>query len=332
MRSRAAAGASALALAVACAGVVAGSALATYPGADGRLVFFAAAGCSRYSDSGDPCNDAAFATLITVAPEGGPARQMARCPGSQCSQALLRTAVWSPDGRLLAAEGTQDDGSSTVAILAADGTLVRLLPVPAAVAEPLEWLPDGRRVAVLSDTHVWIVSLDGGPAHALGPPYGPRTWSVRGDVALSTPAGISVRRAGTGRRRLLLRAGTRFLYGRPDWSPDGRRLAVVRTDRRTSLPTLLAVPARGGRSRVVVRGPGGGCELGDPVWSPSGRSLAFAATCLNTGYDDVTPSVYTVRRDGSRLRRIFDPATLAPPSSGLVEVYVSETLSWQALP
>ena len=83
MRSRAVAGAPALALAVACAGVLAGSAWATYPGADGQLVFPAAAGCPGYSEPGDPCTGA-FNALITVAPGGGPARQMARCPGEQC--------------------------------------------------------------------------------------------------------------------------------------------------------------------------------------------------------------------------------------------------------
>jgi dipeptidyl aminopeptidase/acylaminoacyl peptidase len=330
MRSRAATGAAALALAVACAGVLAGSASATYPGADGRLVFFAAAGCPSYSEAGDPCNDAAFNTLITVAPDGGPARQIARCPGSQCSRATRRTAMWSPDGRLLAAEGTPDQGSSEIAILSADGTLVRLVPVPAAFAEPLGWLPDGRRVAVLSGTHVLTVPAAGGPARALGAPYGPRTWSVRGDVAISNPAGVYVRRA-AGRRRLLLHAGKRFLYGRPDWSPDGRRLAVVRTDARTGLPTLLTVPASGGRSRVVVRGLAESCRLGDPVWAPSGTRLAFAATCLDGGYD-LARTVYTVRRDGSRLRSVFDPSKLASPSSGLVDVYVSETVSWQARP
>ena len=329
MRSRAVAGAPALALAVACAGVLAGSAWATYPGADGQLVFPAAAGCPGYSEPGDPCTGA-FNALITVAPGGGPARQMARCPGEQCPQALLRAAVWSPDGRLLAAEGRQDQGSSLVAILTPDGALARLVAVPAPEAEPLGWLPDGRRIAVLSGTHVLTVSVAGGRARALGAPYGPRTWSVGGDVALLSPAGISVRRAATGRRRLLLRTALRFGYGRPDWSPDGRRLAVVRTDLRTGLRTLLTVPARGGRSRVVVRGPGIGCLLGDPVWAPRGARLAFAATCLNAG-SDTTPAVYTVRRDGSDLRRVFDPATLGPPASGL-DAYVSERVSWGARP
>ena len=116
-------------------------------------MFSAAAGCPSYSEPGDPCTGA-FNALITVAPGGGPARQIARCPGDQCSQALLRTAGWSPDGRLLAAEGPQDQGSSQVAILTPDGALARLVAVPAPEAEPLGWLPGGRRLAVLSGTHV----------------------------------------------------------------------------------------------------------------------------------------------------------------------------------
>jgi Tol biopolymer transport system component len=79
-----------------------------------------------------------------------------------------------------------------------------------------------------------------------------------------------------------------------------------------------------------VRGPGIGCLLGDPVWAPRGARLAFSATCLNAG-SDTTPAVYTVRRDGSGLRRVFDPATLASPANGL-DAYVSERVSWGARP
>jgi hypothetical protein len=217
-----------------------------------------------------------------------------------------------------------------IAILDASGALVRALAVPVPGAEPLGWLPGGRRVAVLSGTHVLAVPLAGGPARSLGPPYGPRTWSARGDVAILGTGGISVRLGAGGRRRLLLRAGARFRYGRPDWSPDGRRLAVVRTDARTRLQTLITIPARGGRSRVVVRGRGEECMLGAPVWAPSGARLALAATCLSPGYD-LAPSVYTVRSDGARLRRVFAPSTLAAPSAGL-DVFVSDAVSWQARP
>jgi hypothetical protein len=50
-------------------------------------------------------------------------------------------------------------------------------------------------------------------------------------------------RAATGHRRLVLAAGERYSFGRPDWSPDGRRLAVMRTDLRTRRATIVTVPA-----------------------------------------------------------------------------------------
>jgi Tol biopolymer transport system component len=327
MRSRATAGASALVLAL----VGAGAASATFPGADGRVTFFVQAGCGRYSEAGDPCNAHAFRALLAVSPLSGAQRSLARCPGPRCVEAIGHPAVWSPSGRLLAAAAASPDGAaSQVAILTADGALVRFLPVPGAGAEPLGWLPDGRRVAVLSGTRVLTLAATGGPAHALGRPSGPRTWSVRGDVAIDNTRGIYVRRAATGKRRLRLAAGDRFAYGRPDWSPDGRRLAVVRTDLQTRLATLLSGPAGGGRSRVVVRGLAEGCLLGDPVWSPAGTRLAFAATCLNRD-DNGTPSVYVVRRDGAGLHRLFDPGTLTG-RPGFLELYVSTVLSWQGRP
>ena len=67
-------------------------------------------------------------------------------------------------------------------------------------------------------------------------------------------------------------------------------------------------------------------DYGRSDWSPDGRRLAVVRTDLHT-----TPAVYTVRRDGSGLRRVFDPATLAPPASGL-DAYVSERVSWGARP
>jgi Tol biopolymer transport system component len=155
-------------------------------------------------------------------------------------------------------------------------------------------------------------------------PHGPRVWSARGDVAIAHRRGIMVRRASSGRRRLVLAARGRFRFGIPDWSPDGRRLAVARTDLRTGLSAVVDVSASGGRARVIVRA----CLAGDPVWSPSGSRLAFASTCLDEPSDEDAPSVYAVRPDGSRLRRLFDPTDLTPPEAAVAR-YVAPALSWQ---
>jgi hypothetical protein len=314
-----------LAAAVAITVAGAGSASATYPGANGRIAFFAHASCGRYSEPGDPCAAAAYRAILTIAPGGGPPRALARCPGPQCAAPIGDAPVWSPDGSLMAV-GLVGSDPPAVAILTADGALVRRLALP---GSPIAWLPDGRRLAVLDENRVLVVAATGGPVRALSGPSGPRTWSARGDVAIANPRGIMVWRKATGRRRLLLAAGERFTYGRPDWSPDGRRLAVVRGDQRTGLGTILSVPASGGRSRVVVRAPAPGC-FGDPVWSPTGASIAFASSCLDDASEDAPP-LYGVRRDGSHLRRWFDPVVLASPP-GEFELYVGRALAWQARP
>jgi dipeptidyl aminopeptidase/acylaminoacyl peptidase len=183
---------------------------------------------------------------------------------------------------------------------------------------------------VMTGERLFTVAAAGGPVRAVAGPRGAQVWSVHGDVAIAHRRGISVRRAGTGRRRLILRAGARYRYGAPDWSPDARRLAVRRTDTTTGLSAIVTVARRGGRSRVVVRGPATGCLVGDPVWSPTGTRIAFATNCLDQSGDDA-PSIYAVATDGANLRRLFDPASLTGRLGG-GEAYASPALSWQARP
>lgn len=312
------------AIAFALAG--AGSASATFPGREGRIGFFAAVGCGRYSGEGDPCAELSYSAIVTVTSGGRAARMLARCPGPQCLAGIGPGALWSPDGALLAVEvdGVAPD-TSQLAILTADGALVRRLAV---VGSPLSWLPGGRRLAILRGSRVLTVAATGGAPQPVTGPRGPRVWSAWGEVAIEHARGIMVWRSTTGRRRLVLPAGERFTYGLPDWSPDGRRLAVMRTDARTRLATIVTVPVGGGRARVVVRGPTPGCRLGDPVWSPAGTRVAFASSCLDETNEE-TPILYSVRLDGSRLRRLFDPRALPPPE---LEHYVAPALSWQPRP
>lgn len=70
------------------------------------------------------------------------------------------------------------------------------------------------------------------------------------------------------------------------WSPDGRRLAF-------STKGLRVIDWRRGTVRKLTD-----FSAGPPAWSPDGRRIAFGGVASDTG------SVYVVRADGSKLRRL----------------------------
>jgi hypothetical protein len=157
---------------------------AGFPGRDGRIAFFAQVGCGRYSE-GDACAALGYSAIITVAPGGGRPSMLARCPGAGCLQVLGRHALWSPDGSLLAVD-VITERSPAIAILTGQGALLRRLAV---AGEPLSWLPDGRRLAVLRGTRVFVLAAIGGRARAVGGPRGRACGRCAATSPSSTPAG-----------------------------------------------------------------------------------------------------------------------------------------------
>jgi len=71
---------------------------------------------------------------------------------------------------------------------------------------------------------------------------------------------------------------------RPDWSPDGRRLAWVLADDKIALADFdpercrpgAPMPVRLENQRVVIRAPGKKMEVYHPDWSPDGKYIAFS--------------------------------------------------------
>jgi TolB protein len=148
------------------------------------------------------------------------------------------------------------------------------------------------RIAVFAEQFLWPPG-----------PYDPRPPL---DPDLLSSNVVSYLPSGRGRRVLhTLPAGEFLHYGGDNglaWSPngkllafeEGRRLAIVREDgaRLRRLPQLTWRDAT-------------------PAWSPNGRRLAFAGT------DECSPSIfcshlYTVRSDGTGLRRVTDASAAVP--------------------
>jgi Tol biopolymer transport system component len=299
---------------------------ATYPGRDGRIAFFASAGCGRYSPPEDPCNAMAFRAVLAVAPRGRDAMPLARCPGPTCATVLPGGPRYSPDGRLIAVIGSTTSPAQ-LAILRSDGSEAQRIDVPATSLADVDWLPDGRLVAYAfpergaASGRVFVIGADGVAHEVTWRPKGERAWSARGSVAITHVRGIYVRKRAGDVARLVLPNRMRFTYALPDWSPDGRRLVVVRSDTTTSLQTIVTVSADGSDRRVVVRATGPGCAFGDVVWSPSGRRIAYTVGCYDSG------AIYMVSTDGAHRRELFDSVSLT--AGGQLEAHLSPEISWQ---
>ena len=113
----------------------------------------------------------------------------------------------------------------------------------------------------------------------------------------------SVRPDGSGNRFLVRSDG-----GGVAWSRDGRRIAFFRG---SAGDELWQARADGSRARRVLDISGSrrtGFGYGsDVAWAPNGRRLVFTATVEDqVGEEDVreTQTIYTVRRDGKRLRKL----------------------------
>jgi len=90
-------------------------------------------------------------------------------------------------------------------------------------------------------------------------------------------------------RARLLRPGTTGAYGRPAWSPDGKRIAFTKG-------SAVAVVNADGSGAHTVAGTSTRADSADPAWSPDGRRLAFVR-------DD---GVYVVAATGGKPRRVAE--------------------------
>lgn len=89
--------------------------------------------------------------------------------------------------------------------------------------------------------------------------------------------------------------------GRPDWSPDGRRIAF---GSRANGKTWVAVmDADGSNQRFLVEG------TGDPDWSPDGNQIAFSRPGVAVD-GRIWPQIWLMNPDGSNLRQITRSSTL----------------------
>jgi TolB protein len=281
MRTLAAAAAVLVALVVSAA-----PAQATFPGKNGVIAF------GQYTTSGDLDPEITeHARLLVSQPPFGfdQRRTLLDCeshggmPSGDCIGSNYRAPSYSPDGKRIVF-----DAGERLALIAANGGPVVLLPAATADDGDPCFSPDGKRIAFsgVNDhggTDLYTRRLDGGAARVVIQDAGEPAWSSRNRLAYVRSGNIYTAPPG-GRPRRWVTSGVS-----PDWSPDGRRLALVRPSPQLTFdgPTgRMYTVAPSGRD---LRRVGRSNSVSHPVWSPDGRWLA---------YDGFDLGVY-VRRLGS---------------------------------
>ena len=252
--------------------------------------------------------------LFVVRPDGGGLRQLTP------QGTMVHSYAWSPDGRRIA----YIDQWLSLWLVRPNGTGRRtLLPSMQLSSLGLSWSPDGKNIAIVSPGRnanparaacsklaLYVIPVDGSkPVLMSAPRRGigcAVAWSPRGGEIAYGDGGevlgvISSR--GSRPRLVLTGAGT----GRPQWSPDGRKLAaptVIRRGGRVAARynRIMAVDADGSDPHVVTDHAYTEYPF---TWSPDSRHILYGAKDRQ--------GIYMIGADGRNKRRVTRDA---PPQAG----------------
>ena len=226
--------------------------------------------------------------LFTVRPDGTGTRQVTHLTDSDAIG-----ASWSPDGsRIVFARdylfGSRKEHLDVVTI-DADGRHLHAMGLKGLNGWPI-WSPDGRRILFLHGPGFATVDAAGGPLSQV---------MFRGEVESPTLAPDGSRIAfwrhehggaslyvvgadGTGLKRV--KAFSKGLADKIDWSPDGSRIAFSTPDfdRPGLAANVYTVRPDGTGLIQLTHDRGGAIKNGLDSWSPDGTKIAFVSNRAGT--------------------------------------------------
>jgi Tol biopolymer transport system component len=311
--TRAVLGLIAIAVLVTTAGVLARTAHATVPAANGLIAF---AGADQNGDY----------QVFTVAENGQGLQQLTQIPGG------IYWPHWSPDGRRIVFEDDQNGSCPSIAIINADGSNLVVLPNQPRICDAMpSFTPDGTHILFehcsnfchhpfRTDT-VWVMRADGSNPHQIS--------SGAGDgicgAPEASPDGSKVVFAGCGPGdgdNALFTASIRGAHtsqvtpfsssvgGKEDWSPDGQRLLFTdHADYEGGLSANIDTINPDGTGLFHVTHFSGGEGAADGLtgsFSPDGRWIVFRYE-LNGSY-----GLYKIHPDGSDMQAILPLSSFKP--------------------
>ena len=214
--------------------------------------------------------------------------------------------AWSPDGTTIAAHhwsvGPPDffitsfvfayDVQSGAPVVIRGLSALPHSPDGGLVMHPT-WSPDGTRLGVASDFHLWTVSVaDSSAAQVSFDEARSPAWSPDGSrFVYAGVGGLWMVPANGGPSSRL----TTGFDASPAWSRDGTRIAFARAS------DIWVMGANGGMPVPLTSGPD---EDTQPSWSPDGALLAFAS--LRGGQNDI----WVVRAATGQLSQLTNDAAV----------------------
>jgi len=231
--------------------------------------------------------------LRTFGPDGGAPLTLVRgtlAAKGRMSPMPFDAPSWSGDGSVMAFAGVKGEKLRQIYLVGADGKGLHAVPGTRGGADPV-LSPDGSTLA-FSRSRLHLPRIDfKHPFKSLGGGYSSTTtWTVdlKGD--------------GKPRRLTPWRNG---LGNEPDsFSPDGAVLALTKHDDRLEGPRVVLARLDGSGSTDLVR------LASEAAFSADGSHLAFVSYAdrdvvqAEENHDYAVGEIYTVRSDGSELRRI----------------------------
>jgi Tol biopolymer transport system component len=283
-----------------------GSASATFPGSNGPILF---RDDHPSSGIGNP--------LFRARPDGSHVSVLSKRPGL--------FSDWRPDGRRIAFDFFQRNGSEQIATMRRNGSDVKVITSGKGIHEVPSYSPSGRRLVFDAShqdpsspnfqTHLWVMRADGSHAHRLAmassgfdvePRYAPNGRWIAFDRLKPIPNGqlqAAFLVSTTGKHRVHRLTPWSFSAEHPTWSPDSRWILYNSPE-----GTIQKIrPSGTGRQTIVAASDGFGGHK--PWYSPDGTKILFM--CDNRGTlpgppADFNQDICVMNADGSHIVHVID--------------------------